>query len=164
MSSLGEEGALRSGHGCWRSGPRRSTGALSFESRPEEHVSEGALRIPQAIHVVAEYLQSYHHHVPGHFGNLHRSDRGAVHFVAGTSADRDEVVFCKAILGGIIAPTVAFPGVRDFFFADDVPFTWIARGLPLGSSTIAVQCKLQTPPATFIWAAERTLTLDVYKP
>lgn len=100
---------------------------------------------------------------PGTSGTCTARVEVSVHFVAGTSADRDDVVNCRVMRGGIIA-TAALPGEVSFFVASDGAFTWIARGLPLGPSTLSAQCKLQSPPVTFIWAAQRTLTLDVYKP
>ena len=103
---------------------------------------------------------------PGTSGTCTARIEVSVQFASGTSANLDNIVRCRVIRGGIIAPTVALPREVRFNVRSDGTFSWIARGLPLGSSTINVQCQLDGSPNDGfpIWATERTLTIDVYKP
>jgi hypothetical protein len=81
--------------------------------------------------------------------------------------DHNQYITCRALRGGVgTLPTLVFPGEVAAFGVSDTPFTWIAHGLPLGPSTISVQCKMPVPDL-FIYAPtayKRTLTIDVYKP
>ena len=103
---------------------------------------------------------------PGTSGTCTAQIEVSVEFDTGNSLDQDDIVVCRVIRGAIISSTVALPGVVRFIVTSDGTFTWIARGLPLGSSTIGVQCQLDSssPPVSHIWATQRTLTIDVYKP
>ncbi len=79
------------------------------------------------------------------------------------AGDPDTNFECRVIRGGIIAPILALPGDIRFNVIPDGTFTWIAPGLPLGSTTINVQCKLLSF-LDDIEVRQRTLTIDVYKP
>ena len=101
---------------------------------------------------------------PGTSGTCTARTEVSVEFFPAHTLDQDDIVECRVIRGGIIAPTVALPGVVRFIVRNRATFTWIAHGLPLGSSTISIQCQLSSPPNTHIWTRLRTLTIDVYKP
>jgi hypothetical protein len=83
-----------------------------------------------------------------------------------SSEDSNKNMRCRVIRGGILAPTVVLPAF--VWIEDDIKkdhtFTWIAPGLPLGSSTISFQCIASEVFVMRVDAAQRTLTIDVYKP
>ncbi len=81
--------------------------------------------------------------------------------------DFPTLVPCRVVRGRINAPTVALPADVGLLLTQtlvDGTFTWIAPGLPVGSTAFSVQCRLIAQPAQPITAVQRTLTIDVYKP
>ena len=75
-------------------------------------------------------------------------------------------IHCRAIRsGGVIAPIAGFPGEVSFLPGSHVAFKWIFTRLPLGTTTIAVQCQMSDPAAVDTKSVtKRSLTIDVYKP
>ncbi len=57
---------------------------------------------------------------------------------------------------------VYFPDLNEsFIFRQNGTFSWVARGLPVGSTTFRVECRVSDD---FYTVMQRTLKIDIYKP
>jgi hypothetical protein len=75
---------------------------------------------------------------------------------------------CRVTRSAPVFATLVPPGeVIMAIFRNDinhqvVTFSWVSRGVPLGSTTFRVQCS--STIVTPVQVRARTLTIDVYKP
>jgi len=164
ISSLGEDGALRIGRGCGWSETRSSAGGHSLDLALKNTYVKGR---SDPFNVSPSWTSIFSPTAimcPGSSGTCSARIEVSVRFFINHSFDFYDVVHCRVIRGGILAPTVALPGDVELGVQRGSTFAWIAPGLPLGSSTINVQCTTLGSVPVPIRAVERTLTIDVYKP